>query len=134
MIFIHIDQHLLAVKNIAPLVVVIRNQALGIVHVGIDHLNLQHIPHLSSIRPTRAATLWATGSILTCLLYLSMSTVGAQSPRRSLSAGQVNLINGKLSPVHIETVVRSKLTNGAGCATAVFIYCFRVLFLCSQII
>ncbi len=83
-VFIYINQKLFAIKDIISIIALIVNQALCIVHIGVNHLNFQHCSDLTCIRPCRTATLRAGRCIPTCFFNLSMRTIRAKSPLCSL--------------------------------------------------
>ena len=128
-IFIYINQKLFTIEYIISIIALIVNQALGIIHVRVDHLNLQHCSNLSGISPGRTTTLRASRRILAGFFNLSMRTIRAKSPSCSLSSSQINLIYGQLATVNIKAVIRSKLADSRGCTTTIFIDQFLIFFL-----
>lgn len=57
MVLIYVYKGLLAIKDIRAVVAFITNQALGVVHVRVDHLHFQHVAHLTGIGPSGASAL-----------------------------------------------------------------------------
>ena len=133
MIFIDINQQLFAVEYIGTIVALIANQTLGVIHIGINHLHLQHCTHLSLICPCWTSALRAGGNIFTGFFNLRMRTIRAQSPLCCLRRRQINLIDCQLSAVNIEAVIRCKFTDSRGSRPAVLIdHLLVFLFACRR--
>ena len=111
MVFIHIDQKLPHIECIGPLLTLVADKTLGIIHIGIDHLDFQHAAYLAGICPRRASADRTACCMLASFFNLSMGTIRAQSPACSLRCRQVDLINLQSPSAGIEAVVRSKFTD-----------------------
>ena len=111
MVFIHIDQKLPHIEGIGPLLALVADKALGIIHIGVDHLDFQHASHLAGIRPRRASADRTACRMLASFFDLRMGTVRAQSPACRLGGRQIDLINLQFSSAGIKAVVRSKFTD-----------------------
>ena len=121
LVFIHIHQELLAVKYVRSVIALITDEALGVIHVGINHSHLQHIPDLPGIRPFGTSAARACCHMLTSLQRFRMRAIRAQPPSGRLSRCQIHLINRQFSAVHIKAVIRGELTDSSRSGPTVFI-------------
>ena len=128
MVLIYVYKELLAIKDIRAVVAFITNQALGVVHVRVDHLHFQHVAHLTGIGPSGASALRTGCCVPASCFKLRMRAVWTQTPKGTLSSCQVYLIDRQFAAIHIETVARCKLTEGRGSGAVVFIDELFILF------
>ena len=92
MVFIYINQKLLAVENVIAVITFIVNQALGIIHIGVNHLNFQHRSDLASISPSGTSTLWTRRCTFPGFFNLCVRTVWTKPPSCGLCSRQIDLI------------------------------------------
>ena len=92
MVFIYINQKLLAVEDVIAVITFIVNQALGIIHIGVNHLNFQHRSDLASISPSGTSTLWTRRCTFPGFFNLCVRTVWTKPPSCGLCSRQIDLI------------------------------------------